>query len=416
MVSGRCLRLRDGRKAEIVSPGRLNRDAGPDFFNAKLRVGKTVWAGNVEIHVHASDWYRHGHDRDRAYDSVILHVVAVDDAYVCRSDGSEIAQAELTLPPDFFAVYAGLESSAPGIRCQARIPTLEPLAVTDWLETLAVERMQMKAGRVAEILRLSGGDWAGCCFVTVARALGFGLNGLPFEMMARSLPLKYIHRHGDNPFQVESLLLGQAGMLDHALYPDDAYYQSLCGEYSFLRRKYGLNPIDGNLWKYSRTRPQNFPHRRLAMLARAFCGSGALMSDILSAAFDPDRLRDLFRWNLDGYWATHYTFGSETQASVAMSGRSIDLLVVNAALPLLYCRYSQAGDYDSAEKVFDVLRLLPSERNAIVDSWRHCGINCSDSMGSQALIHLRREYCDENRCFVCRFGFRLLRKSISGVP
>ncbi len=413
---GRRLVDSDGIEVEVVDPGRLNTDSGPDFFNSKIKLGGTGWAGNVEIHVKASDWYRHGHDSDPSYDSVILHAVGVSDRRVRRSDGTLIPQVELTMPEKFFLTYDMLQTAPSDIRCASVLRDIPPLAVTDWLESLSTERMQRKSERILEVYRSTGCDWEQTCFIMLARALGFGLNGDPFEMLARSLPLRVLHHHSDNPMQIQALLFGQASMLDSSLHIFDDYYQLLCREYVFLARKYGLRPLRPGLWKYARTRPQNFPHRRIAFLAKACEGGFSLFSRIMDPSKRERELRDLFGWELEGYWHTHFSFDVEARSvSDTLSASSISLLLINMVAPMRYAYGVLRGDMDLAEKSLDLLCELPAESNSIMREWNGIGLNAGNAMRSQALIQLRREYCEARKCLYCRFGHRLLRYSV-GIP
>lgn len=410
---GRKLILRDRREIKILNPGRLNLNAGPDFSNARLLIDKDILIGNVEIHVKASDWYRHNHDKDDAYDSVLLHVVAIEDAKVYRKDGSVIPQVCVTFPEEFYFLYASLAEQIKSIRCASRLGHLSSLVVNDWLSSLAVERIQDKGRRILEINKTFAGDWKQTCFVIFARSLGFGLNSEAFEQLARSLPLNYIARHSDNIFQIEALLFGQAGMLDSSEHQFDEYYQSLCREYLFLARKYGLKPLQRSIWKYSRTRPGNFPHRRIAMLAQYLYGGFTLMGDIIEAGGDVDKSRELFVMALDGYWETHSRFGSEERkAPAALSRNSVDLLLINLIVPLLYTYSSSIGELEKAEDTLSLLMELPTEQNMYIRQWKSYGIKCEDAMHSQALIQLSRCYCEADRCLECRFGHALLRKTV----
>lgn len=407
---GRKLSLDNGDALEIISPGRLNTDAGPDFSNARLRIGSTEWAGNVEIHVRASDWYRHGHDRDSAYDSVMLHVVAISDRQVTRSDGSEIRQLTATFPESFFNMYATLCDDIGNVRCNRELHSIPSLIKTDCLESLAIERMQQKASRIMNELQTLGGDWERVCFVTMARALGFGLNSEPFEILARSIPLGYLHRHADNLLQLEALLFGQAGMLDTSIHIFDEYYQQLCREYYFLARKYNLRPMRCDLWKYARTRPQNFPHRRIALLAKTLLGGFSLLSRLIAANGDIEKTRQLMQWELDGYWLTHSDFDREQPSSPAALGQgSVDLLLINLAAPILYAHGAAHGDPEKAEAGLELWRKLPAEKNMYVRQWKQSGFDCNDAMNSQALLQLHKQYCDAGRCLECRLGHWLLR-------
>ena len=402
----------DGHRIEVIDPGIHNQDSGPDFFNSKLKINGIEWIGNVEIHEKASDWFRHGHSTDPAYDNVILHVVAVSDKRVSRHDGSLIPQIELTFPEKFFNTYASLAEGKDFVKCGAMLRNLPQLNKTDWLESLAIERMQHKASKVKEIFDLTQGDWEQTCFIMLARGLGFGLNGDPFELLAKSIPLKILHHHSDNLFQIEALLFGQAGMLDSSLHIFDDYYQGLCREYYFLARKYGLRPLSPGIWKYSRTRPQNFPHRRIAFLAFSAYGGFSLFTKILEAASQIDKLMETFRLRAEGYWKSHYAFDTETiNAPTELSRSSRTLLIINVGVPLIYSYAASVGRLELGEQAVALLLQLPAEVNSIVKQWQNLGFEAQDASRSQALIHLRKEYCDKNKCIYCRFGHHFLRKS-----
>lgn len=402
----------DGSDIEVIDPGVHNHDSGPDFFNSKIKINGEEWVGNVEIHVKASDWHRHGHSEDPAYDNVILHVVGVSDKRIIRADGTEIAQIELTFPEKFFLTYLTLSEGSHGPKCSSLLQTLPDLNKTDWLETLGVERMQDKARRVKEIYSLTGGDWEQTCFILLARGLGFGLNGDTFEMLAKSLPLKILHHHSDNLFQIEALLFGQAAMLDATMYMFDDYFQSLCREYYFLSKKYGLKPMRAGLWKYSRTRPQNFPHRRIAYLANASLEGFSLFSRLLDASDTTNDLMGVFDMKAEGYWKNHYSFDTEYRdVPSELSRSSRILLTINVAIPILYAYAAETGNPDLGEKVTGMMQALPPENNSLVREWQTLGFEAKDALRSQALIHLRKEYCERNKCIYCRFGHHFLRKA-----
>lgn len=417
---GMPLHLNDGREVRIISPGIHNNDAGPDFSNAIIVIGEDTWAGNVEIHVKASDWYRHAHHNDPAYDNIILHLVAEDDTQILRADGTIIPQAVVTPPENFFCTYASLTSGLKGIRCAPLIADLPDLIADDWLESVAVERLHIKASRILQYLQQCHGDWEQALFITLARALGFGLNGIPFEMLAKSIPLKIAYRHADSILQIEALLFGQAGMLSPTLFPLDDYYQRLLEEYQFLANKYGLKPMRRDLWKYARTRPGNFPHRRIALLAQIIHEGQPITGTLLDTEGDCDAIIRAFSWRLQGYWATHHDFGSNqlhTEAG-ALSRPSIESLAVNVAAPFFAAYGNATADIELAQHAPDILEAIAAERNSVVNAWATLGprpLKAKNAWRSQALIHLRQEYCDKERCLECRFGHFLLRDNAADL-
>lgn len=245
----------DGNKITVIHPGEYNRDSGPDFFNARICVGGTEWAGNVEIHTRASHFDTHGHNKDHAFDNVILHVVAENDKDVFDSNGEELLTVELGFDPVYFEKYQDLVNHPAVIACQNDIGLLDNFYIRHWLHSLLIERLQKKSDAIMKIFRETGNDWDETFYRILTRYFGFRVNTEPFEMLASALPFKIIRKHADNRFQVEALLYGTAGMLDEGLFRDavaDNYYKDLIKEYKILSAKYSLKPIHGWLWKFSR--------------------------------------------------------------------------------------------------------------------------------------------------------------------
>lgn len=403
----------DGHRVKVLYAGRLNRDSGPDFSGARLRIDDEEWVGNVEIHVKASDWHRHGHDNDRAYDNVIFRLVGVSDVDITDSHGRLIPQGVATFPESFISLYSRLAQKIGDYKCEGALGQLTPLQVSDWLGTLSIERMQAKAGRIKESLEAMEQDWERVCFSTLARALGFGLNSEPLEMTARITPLRVLQKHSDDIVQLEALLLGQAGLLDSSLHMFDERYQLLCREYRFLAVKYGLRPARREMWKYSKTRPQNFPTRRLAMLAGAVRGGFSLLSKLCDPELDSQRAIELFDWEMDPYWETHYDFDvMAAKLPLTLSPGNRRLLLINFVAPMLYAYGAMHSDLEMTERAMGFWDRGMAENNRYTRRWLQSGINCRCASDSQALIQLSKEYCECGRCLECRFGHLLLRKAV----
>ena len=397
----------DGRRVQVIDAGRLNTNAGPDFFNAKIRIDGCLWVGNIEIHYKASDWKRHNHHTDKSYDSVILHVVEVDDMSVKRTNGEIIPQLVMRAAPTLRGDYQKLVDNAPMLSCGERLPGIEPFLITDWLNSLSLERLQSKSERIETWLELYKGNWEEVCYITLSRNMGFGINSDAFERLARSLPLSFLQKHADSLFQLESFLLGQAGLLTEKR-NDDNYYTRLSGEYAFLQNKFGLTPLTQDAWKFFRLRPQNFPHRRLAMLAQYIYGGFSLFAKLCNATNIED-MRALFQVQLSGYWDTHYTFDTTSPASTSVLGvPAIDIILINTVAPLLYAYgiYSCNDVYtDRAQWIWESLR---PEQNNIVKRFAAIGITAHSALESQAIIQLYNEYCLNKKCLYCRIGHKLL--------
>ena len=403
-----------GKKVRVVDPGLLNTDAGPDFFNAKIEIDGHMWVGNVEMHYRATDWKRHHHDSDKAYDSVILHVVAKDDAPVRRTNGELIPQLVLEVSPQFNADYASLVGATIEVPCATKIKQVPHLTIVEWVEGLAFERLHGKVERIHQLLDSFNGSWEDVCYVTLARNFGFGINNDAFERLARRTPLRLLGKHSDSVLQIEALLFGQAGMLDAQNPGMDSYYNQLCTEYAFLSNKFQLTPMEKESWKLFRIRPQNFPYRRIAMLAQFIEGGFRMMNRILEAE-DEKEMRSLFEVELSGYWTKHYTFGKPNErATATLSRSSIDIILINTVAPLLYAYGELTGNYEMTDKAIKLLEDLRAESNSIVSHFVAYGIDCPDALTSQALVQLKREYCDARKCIYCKIGHHLLSKAARG--
>lgn len=403
-----------GKKVRVVDPGLLNTDAGPDFFNAKIEIDGHMWVGNVEMHYRATDWKRHHHDSDKAYDSVILHVVAKDDAPVRRTNGELIPQLVLEVSPQFNADYASLVGATIEVPCATKIKQVPHLTIVEWVEGLAFERLHGKVERIHQLLDSFNGSWEDVCYVTLARNFGFGINNDAFERLARRTPLRLLGKHSDSVLQIEALLFGQAGMLDAQKPGMDSYYNQLCTEYAFLSNKFQLTPMEKESWKLFRIRPQNFPYRRIAMLAQFIEGGFRMMNRILEAEGEKE-MRSLFEVELSGYWIKHYTFGKPNErATATLSRSSIDIILINTVAPLLYAYGELTGNYEMTDKAIKLLEDLRAESNSIVSHFVAYGIDCPDALTSQALVQLKREYCDARKCIYCKIGHHLLSKAARG--
>ena len=403
-----------GKKVRVVDPGLLNTDAGPDFFNAKIEIDGHMWVGNVEMHYRATDWKRHHHDSDKAYDSVILHVVAKDDAPVRRTNGELIPQLVLEVSPQFNADYASLVGATIEVPCATKIKQVPHLTIVEWVEGLAFERLHGKVERIHQLLDSFNGSWEDVCYVTLARNFGFGINNDAFERLARRTPLRLLGKHSDSVLQIEALLFGQAGMLDAQKPGMDSYYNQLCTEYAFLSNKFQLTPMEKESWKLFRIRPQNFPYRRIAMLAQFIEGGFRMMNRILEAEGEKE-MRALFEVELSGYWTNHYTFGKPNErATATLSRSSTDIILINTVAPLLYAYGELTGNYEMTDKAIKLLEDLRAESNSIVSHFVAYGIDCPDALTSQALVQLKREYCDARKCIYCKIGHHLLSKAARG--
>ncbi len=402
------LSVAEGQEVEILDPGLRNFESGPDFFNAKLRVGGTLWVGNVEMHVRATDWYRHHHDRDQAYHSVLLHVVMQDDGKVTRPDGQQVLQATLPMPETLVYKYRQLTTAGANcfsaVTCGERLHNVPRLIVTDWKVALAYDRMNEKAGRVRDIVEKNHQSWQDAFFVLLCRAFGTGVNGDAFERLARSLPYKYLLRHIDHPRQVAALLLGQAGFLTAVNPAGDARHEALRSEYDFLRSKFSLTPLPVTVWKLGGVRPQAAPQTRLVALAALLCAHPYLFSDILEAK-TLDGVLELLRVP-----PTPSADKSASATSALALGRTtLHSLVINAVVPLLLAYAKWCNNEEVEQRAMALLEAIPAEKNRYVDFCRCAGFTAANAYDTQALLQLYHKYCEPHRCIRCRIGYWLMR-------
>ena len=402
---------REAGLIEVTTPGEYNRDSGPDFFNTRLTAGGTAWAGNTEIHVVASDWYRHGHHTDHAYDNVILHVVHVNDAEVYTASGRRLLTVQLEFDPALWENYVDFVNNPSVLACAGLIGRTDGFMTKHWLWSLAVDRLQRKSNEIREMLEKTGGDWEETLYRLVSRYFGFRVNTGPFEMLASHLPLKIIRKHSDNLTQVEALLFGTAGLLDEALFREavtDDYYLLLTREYRVLKAKYSLQPVDGWMWKFHRLRPANFPTVRLSQLASLLTHSDGLFSRVLEAR-DRESLRSLLSVRASAYWNNHYMFGREVRSTAGRAGRqSADLLIINAIGPIVFVYGKIKQQQERCDRALDILDALPPEENSVVTDFAEAGLRPESALASQALIELRTLWCRYHRCLDCLIGSSLI--------
>ena len=408
----------DGRDVEIIDPGLHNRNSGPDFFNAKLRIGETMWVGNVEIHEHSKDWFRHGHDTDPAYDNVVLHVVEDDDCNVTNSRGEFIPQIKLSVPMTVTLNYKELLNADAYPPCYRIVPDLSQLTIHSWMAALQTERLERKTQDIARRAERANGSWEDAYFITLARNYGFGINGDAFEQWAFNVPLNQVAHHRDDIFQVEAIFLGQAGLLDVNAIPEkyqkeamnDGYFTRLKNEYTYLAHKFSLTPMNRTMWKFLRLRPQNFPHIRISQLATLYHDRKTSLSQLVECK-NVDEMRHMLSTHVTDYWATHYTFGSESASNnKSLSPFSINLLMINTAIPMLFAYGRHTCDDSLCERAFDMLEQLKAEDNHIIRMWKECGLKVKTAGDSQALIQLKNEYCDRKDCLRCRIGYEYLKR------
>ena len=401
----------NGQKIEVIHPGTYNRDAGPDFFNARLMIDGNTWAGNVEIHVDASDWIKHRHHLDPLYSNCILHVVWKHDKEVHGVDGNIIPALQLQglLEQNFIENYDELMKSRAVISCVEHIGTIEQHEKNWWLERMIVERLESKIKTVKRFLELTNWNWEEAFVIALGRNFGFNINADTFERLIRSVPLHCLLRNRDNLFVLEAILFGQSGLIEDRM--EDSYFSLLGKEYEFIRKKYSLTPLDNPGWKYLRLRPSNFPEVRIAQFASLLHRHMPVFSKCMETD-NLDHLTSIFCNEVSAYWQTYLSKENSKSGFTGMMGdQSIWLILINTVVPFLFLRGKNEGNVDIGEKALWWLRLLQPEENNIIRVWKSAGWLPENAAHTQALLHLYSEYCTHKKCLLCQIGHTVVSRT-----
>jgi hypothetical protein len=393
----------ENNRIVVINPGDYNRDSGPDFFNARLLIAGTEWAGNIEIHIKASHFISHGHNHDHAFDNVILHIVADNDKRVFNSRNEELLTVVVKYDQGLYEKYRDLINNPFVIACHNEIGKSDRFLFMSWLHSLLVERLQAKTDAVMKIFTETGNDWEETFYRMLTRYFGFRVNTEPFEMLANALPFKVIRKHSDSRFQIEALLFGTAGMLEEALFREalsDKYYKDLIKEYRILKAKYSLQPLHGWIWKFSRLRPVNFPTVRISQLSAMLSAADGLFSRTL---------KSLFEVSASSYWDDHYIFGKMSRKISKNTGnQATDIFLINAVIPLIFIYGRFHDKSDVCEKALSFLESTGPETNSVTRDWESVGVKVESAFYTQALLQLSDEYCRKRRCLECRIGSRII--------
>lgn len=398
-----------GLPVEVFDTGIRNTGGGPDFLQVKIRIGSAVHTGNVQILEKASCWQEGGYDTDPVYDSVVLLVTGQADTVIRRTTGEAISQFVPDIPEHMLKNYAGLMQKGRNVACISGIAAMEPFFLSSWMSALLAERLERKTQDIFRLLEQYEGDWNEVFYITLCRSFGFGIHSDAMEALAKSIPLRCLQKHRGNIEQAEALLFGQAGLLD-APYPD-SYYRKLQREYRFLQHKFGLKPVEYAFSGEKQASRREVSPVKLAQLAAVWAEYDTLFS-LVREAETPELIRRLFRVQPSVYWETHYHFRYPSAPKQKILGENaINTLLINAVVPMMFAYGMFYKIPGLEEKALDILELLPAESNTIVSFFREAGVPVSHAGDSQALIQLKRVYCENKKCLYCRIGFKLLQRN-----
>ncbi len=403
------LKTTHGEEIKVISSGIVNNNSGPDFFNAKLIINEQTWAGNVEIHVKASDWYLHHHENDTNYDNVILHVVWQHDVEVYRKNNTVIPTLELqefTSKKYIFNYHKLFSKRLKYIHCENDISSIDDFILNNWIESLYIEKLVLKSDLILGLLEQTNKDWESVLFKLLSKNFGLKVNGESFLNLANSFDFSVLRKERYRLKNIEALLFGQAGFLSKN--QENIYYQTLKKEYQFITLKYELEPLFKGQFQFFRLRPNNFPTIRIAQLANLYFSHTNLFSKIIDLK-NPNDFYKLFTVETSVFWESHYNFNSSSKRLNKKLTRSfIDLILINTILPLLFVFYKQQGKSEE-ERIFKLIKKIKPEKNSIINEFKSLNINVNNAFESQAVLHLKNNYGDKNSCLECAIGNALLR-------
>lgn len=400
------LKTTDNEELTILSVGTRNHDSGADYNNARIKIGGTLWAGQVEIHVRASDWFKHSHQLDDNYNNVILHVVYENDTDMLNLPTLEIKDK---FDVSLFHNYNNFVNSKNWIPCGELIGGIQRLTVLSWLDRMLVERLEHECKDLDLRLMENNNDWEQTFYQRLMRYFGLKVNNDSFEYLSRILPLNLLLKHRDNEIYVESMMFGSAGFLHKDF--EEEYPTLLKREFNMLRKKFRLNIMPHSNWKFLRLRPSNFPTIRIAQLAKIITKNGSMFSKIR----DSDNLEDirgLFDVELDSYWDNHFQFDkiSNVEIKKTLGKTAVDSITINAVAPMLfyYGYYHSSESYK--EKAMNYLEQTSPENNVVIREFCNSGVKLENAFQTQAALYMYKHYCRRRRCLECRIYCLLSRR------
>ena len=407
-----ALNLKTSNEEEItiINVGQYLELAGPDFFNAQVTIGNQKWAGNVEIHLKSSDWYVHHHERDSAYENVILHVVWEHDTEIFRKNNTEIPVLELKkyVEKETVENYQSLISPKSWVFCEKQLKDIDEFTLKHWQERLFFERLERKSQPIFDLLEQTNQDWEAVLFCLLAKNFGLNTNGEIFLKIAQSIPFSIVRKESFEIENLEALLFGTAGLLDSE--KEDNYFKDLKFRYYYLLHKYQIEKNSIEPVQFFKHRPDNFPTIRLSQLANLYHSQQNLFSKIC-ALNSLKNIYEVFQVSASEYWLNHYKFDKESpKKKKPLSKSFIDLIVINTIIPLQFA-YAKSQGKEISEDLIRLLNEVSPEKNAIIDKFSVFGIKAKSAFETQSLLQLKNEYCNKSKCLKCAVGMELLKNN-----
>ncbi len=404
------LKTTENLSVTVIRPGILNVNSGPDFSNAKIKIGTKLWYGNVEIHINSEDWYKHGHHNDKAYSNVILHVVYHDNKKVCYSDGSNIPTIVLEnqIPKSIFQNYLKINGKNEWVPCEKLLPKLDQSLINFSLHGIAIKRLEQKVEQIKKLYKQTNQDLNQVFYTLIAKSLGGHVNRRAFQKLCDFAPLKILKKYRDQVFLVEAILMGQSGLLPSK--NNDPMIMKMILDYQFYKLKHSFHAMKSVEWKFSKMRPAGFPTLRISQLANYVCQDN--FWSIYKSKQDIKTLCLRLESNASLIWDTRFHFNKETEFKEKKVGQSmIQSLLINAVLPMMFFYATIQFNDELKEHVLALLSQCKEEKNSISRAWRKLGLEPKNALDTQALYYLKTELCDHSYCLYCPIGNQIMRKT-----
>lgn len=300
-----------------------------------------------------------------------------------------------------------LQRGAKYSECCQHIQTIDKLALSSLLTTLAYERLERKARDIMRTFKALGESWNECFHTTLLGTLGGMDNRAPMLKLAGRVTNSMLMRENSSKPKLEALLLGGAGLLD--IYGNDDYLCLLRQEFEHLRVKYNIEPMMASEWQLTNIYPHNHPTIRLTQLAACFLNRDFTLQSALACKTNRS-VYHLFDGETSDYWLENFMPTSNPSAmSYRMGHLKSDLLGINLIAPMMFA-YSIYTQNDAATNNAILLQeSIMAENNKFTKPWTMAGFELRNAFESQALIQLSKEYCLRQRCRECPLAHQLIK-------
>ena len=333
---------------EVKKVGEYNENQkGPDFQFGRVKIDGIDFYGNIEIHVKSSDWYKHQHHTDEAYNNVILHVVLEYDKPVYQN-GFLIPTIELKnhIELEHYNKYKLGTLIKNDFPCQNLLTEIDPI----YLESMKVRAYSERMMTKTKLLQDANLPDKSIFYQLIATAFGTSINKQGFNELVQKIPHHQLKKI-ESPKQKFQLLMVEGGLIQR-------------------------NRKSTSVWHFKRTRPSNFPDVRLKQFAQFVSRYDFDTSFIYLSALE---IKAEFYKLIDNFWSNEDNHVQKINKSFS------NLLIINAVIPFMWYISESIGDERLVDKAIEILENLPSEKNKYMVKWKKCSVDPKNAFDSQSL-------------------------------